>query len=225
MTKDRGRSPDADPAPKSRRRPAQPEAASAAASAAEPIPDARAPIGEQIRELRRARGLKLADLAAATGRSIGNLSEMERGKSPITIQSLDGIARALDVSLNWFFTGAAVAPAEERDVVVRRNARRELNLSQAGSREELLSPHLTGQLEMILTTFAPGAGTGDAPRRRRGEEGGMVLSGRLELHADGRIHLLEEGDSFQLPGEGEHWCRNPGDRDAVVMWVITPASY
>ncbi|MDF2235164.1 XRE family transcriptional regulator [Albimonas sp. CAU 1670] len=220
MTEDRGDRP-----PRAPRPPALPEAAAPAPAAAEPIPDARAPIGQQIRELRRARGLKLAELAAATGRSIGNLSEMERGKSPITIQSLDGIARALDVSLNWFFTGTAVAPPEERDVVVRRGARRELNLAQAGAREELLSPHLAGTLEMILTTFAPGASTGDAPRRRRGEEGGMVLSGRLELHADGRVHLLEEGDSFQLPGAGEHWCRNPGERDAVVMWVIAPADY
>lgn len=183
------------------------------------------PVGQQIRELRRARGLTLSELAAAAGRSIGNLSEMERGLSPITIESLDAISRALGVTVNWFFSGAAIAPPEERDVVVRRAARRELNLGQAGTREELLSPSLSGRLEMILTTFAPGAGAGEPGRTRKGEEGGLVLSGRLELHDGGRTWLLEEGDSFQLRGDGAHWVRNPGARDAVVVWAITPANY
>ncbi|USG62509.1 cupin domain-containing protein [Sneathiella marina] len=183
------------------------------------------PVGQQIRELRRARGLTLTDMKNVTGRSVGNLSEMERGVSPITIEALDAIALALDVSINWFFSGTAVAAPEERDVVVRRSARREINLSQAGTREELLSPNLKGQLELILTTFSPGAGTGDAGRARKGEEGGMIISGTLELSVNGKSYVLEEGDSFQMLGAGKHWCHNPGDVDTVVVWAISPATY
>ncbi|MEH6476512.1 MAG: helix-turn-helix transcriptional regulator, partial [Sneathiella sp.] len=98
------------------------------------------PVGQQIRELRRARGLTLTQMKNLTGRSTGNLSEMERGVSPINIDALDAIARSLDVSINWFFSGTAIAAPEEREVIVRRSARREINLSQAGTREELLSP-------------------------------------------------------------------------------------
>lgn len=180
-------------------------------------PEAQVPVGLQIRELRRARGLTLTDMKEITGRSVGNLSEMERGVSPITIEALDIIARALDVSINWFFSGTAVAAAAERDVIVRRSARREINLSQAGTREELLSPNLKGQLELILTTFSPGAGTGEAGRARKGEEGGLVLSGKLELSVNGNTHVLEQGDSFQMRGVGKHWCHNPGDVDTVVV--------
>lgn len=187
--------------------------------------EAAIPVGKQIRELRRARGLTLTDMKHLTGRSVGNLSEMERGVSPITIEALDAISRSLDVSMNWFFTGTAVASVSEREVVVRKSARREINLSQAGTREELLSPHLKGQLELILTTFSPGAGTGEAGRERKGEEGGMVLSGVLELSVDGRKYALEEGDSFQLSGTGKHWCLNPGEKDTVVVWAISPATY
>lgn len=187
--------------------------------------DLRVPIGTQIRELRRARGLTLTDLKSLTGRSLGNLSEMERGVSPINLDALDAIARALDVSINWFFSGANNGPADERDYVVRRNARREINLSQAGTREELLSPHLTGALELVMTTFAPGMGTGENGRERRGEEGGYVLSGTLDLTVDGKRFHLEAGDSFQLPKAGKHWCHNPGATDAVVLWAISPATY
>jgi len=186
---------------------------------------AQTSVGQQIRELRRSNGLTLTDLKKLTGRSVGNLSEMERGVSPITIEALDAIANALDVSISWFFGGPAIADVEERDVVVRRKARREINLSQAGTREELLSPYLTGQLELILTTFSPDAGTGEAGRMRKGEEGGMVLSGTLELNVNGHTYLLEEGDSFQMRGIGKHWCRNPGAVDTVVMWAISPATY
>jgi transcriptional regulator with XRE-family HTH domain len=183
------------------------------------------PAGRQIRELRRARGLTLTDLAGAIGRSVGHLSELERGVSPITLDTLDKIARRLDVSISWFFSAAAAEESPESDFVVRRGNRREINLSQAGVREELLSPHLTGGLEMVMTTFAPGAGTGEEGRERKGEEGGFVVSGQLELKIDGQTLLLEAGDSFQMTATGRHWCRNPGAVNTVIVWSFSSANF
>ncbi len=184
-----------------------------------------APVGRQIRELRRSRGIRLSELAKDIGRSVGHLSELERGISPITLDTLDKIAVRLDVSISWFFSAAALEETPESDIVVRRTSRRELNLSRAGVREELLSPHLTGGLEMILTTFAPGAETGAEGRQRKGEEGGYLMSGELELRIDGQEILLQAGDSFQLPAEGRHWCRNPGKVETQVVWVFGNAHF
>ena len=183
------------------------------------------PVGQQIRELRRSRGLTLTDLATAIGRSVGHLSELERGVSPITLDTLDKIARTLDVSISWFFSAAAPEESTESSIVVRAARRREINLSKAGVREELLSPHLAGGLEMVLTTFSPGAGTGEEGRTRKGEEGGFVVSGQLELEVDGQTILLEAGDSFQMTGTGTHWCRNPGKVDAVIVWSFSSAKF
>ena len=183
------------------------------------------PVGQQIRELRRSRGLTLTDLATAIGRSVGHLSELERGVSPITLDTLDKIARTLDVSISWFFSAPTPEDSPESDYVVRAARRREINLSQSGVREELLSPHLTGGLEMVLTTFSPGAGTGEEGRTRKGEEGGFVVSGQLELIVDDQTMLLEAGDSFQMTGTGKHWCRNPGSVDAVIVWSFSSASF
>ena len=118
-----------------------------------------------------------------------------------------------------------MAPREERDVVVRRENRRVLTYTGAGVTEELLSPSLDSRLMLIQTTFAPHCGTGEKPRERKGDEAGLVLSGTLELHVDGRIHTLQAGDSFTLKGKGVHWCQNPGETDTVVAWVITPPKY
>lgn len=183
------------------------------------------PVGRQIRELRRSRGLTLTELASAIGRSVGNLSELERGVSPIKLDTLDKIARELDVSISWFFSAPATEGTAEGDFVVRRANRREINLSQSGVREQLLSPHLAGNLEMVLTTFAPGAGTGEEGRVRKGEEGGFVISGQLELTVEGQTLLLEAGDSFQMNATGRHWCRNPGDTDAVIVWSFSAAHF
>lgn len=184
-----------------------------------------APVGRQIRELRRSRGITLSELAEDIGRSVGHLSELERGISPITLDKLDKIAVRLDVSISWFFSAGTLEETPESGIVVRRDRRRELNLSRAGVREELLSPHLTGGLEMILTTFAPGAETGVEGRQRKGEEGGYLMSGELELRIDGQEVLLQAGDSFQLPADGRHWCRNPGEAETQVVWVFGNAHF
>lgn len=185
----------------------------------------RAKIGRQIRELRRSRKVSLAELSAVTHRSIGNISEIERGLSPISISVLQSIAEALGVSLTWFFSGNDAAPPRERNVVVRKANRRRLNFVGAGLKEELLSPHLASQFMLVETTFSPGSGTEDGPRYRKAEEGGVVLSGTLELTFEGQVHLLEAGDSFSLTGDSPHFCRNPGKTDAVILWIISPPHY
>ncbi|WP_158969513.1 helix-turn-helix domain-containing protein [Chachezhania sediminis] len=177
-------------------------------------------VGKQIRELRKARGQTLTELAGKVGRSVGHLSELERGISPITIETLSRIADALDVSVSWFFSAPSAEKSPESRYVIRKGGRREINLSSAGLREELLSPNLSGSIQMVLTTFGPGGGTGEEGRARKGDEGGFVVSGQLELVVDGLTILLEAGDSFQLAGQGHHRCRNPGATDAVIVWCF-----
>lgn len=185
-----------------------------------------APIGRQIRDLRRARGMTLAELAQTISRSVGNISELERGVSPIRLDVLDSISRALDVSISWFFSTPDPEEVPESEFVVRKSNRRQINLKQSGVQEELLSPHLAGHLEMILTTFAPDSGTGDGGRQRKGEEGGFVLSGVLDLTVDEHEPVrLEVGDSFQLPATGRHWCHNPGPGETVIVWAFGSGNF
>jgi transcriptional regulator with XRE-family HTH domain len=175
--------------------------------------------------LRKRRGLTLSDLATRIGRSVGYVSQVERGSSKLAISDLERIAAALEVQISWFFQGPSAAPPEERDLIVRRANRRRLEFTGSGVVEELLSPTLTGDIELILTTLEPGASTGAAPRARRGEEAGLVLSGILDLELDNRRFRLEAGDSFTLPKNGSHMVHNPGDVPTVVVWVISPPVY
>jgi transcriptional regulator with XRE-family HTH domain len=181
-------------------------------------------IGSMIRDLRLARGKTIAELADAIGRSIGYVSQIERDQSGISIGTLQKIADALGVGINWFFQGPAVAPPGEREIVVREANRRTLDLSAKGVIEELLSPTLTGQLELIITTFQPGASTGRGGRLRKGEEAGFVMSGELDLCVDGKRFKLGAGDSYSLRHKGRHRFENRGRAPAVLMCAITPPS-
>jgi len=182
-------------------------------------------IGRQIRDLRKAKGVTLITLAEKIGRSVGYVSQVERGVSSLPIPTLQAISEVFGVQISWFFHADTQAPADEVNYIVRAHARRSLNFSGTGIREELLSPRLSGQLKMVLTTFSPGAGNKE-PRKRKGEEGGIVQSGKLELGVADKSFLLTAGDSFSLTEEDSHWVRNPSaTEDAVVVWTLNGGSY
>lgn len=182
-------------------------------------------VGAQIRDLRKARGITLEDLAARIDRSVGYLSQVERDISAVTIPNLNEIAIALGVSVNWFFQGDAVAPEDERGLIVRRGNRRRLDFRRTGVAEELLSPNLSGAFEMILGTFAPGGDTGDVHAVRHGEEAGFVISGQLKLIIHDREYTIEAGDAFMFPRNAPHKAWNPTDDETVVLWIIAPPIY
>ncbi len=183
----------------------------------------RARLGQEIRSLRRARGITLAALAERVERSVGYLSQLERGQSEASIGVLQRIAQTLGVQVSWFFPTDDSAPAAERSVVVRRGNRRPLSFA-SGINEYLLSPNLSGKLEMVLSVLEPGADSGDA-YTHEGEETGVVLRGRMVLWLDGEEFALEAGDSFAYPSQVPHRYWNPGTEVTETLWVVTPPTY
>ena len=191
---------------------------------ADPAPDEqlRPGPGQDIRRVRRLKGMTIKALAAATGRSVGFLSQVERGLSDISVSDLQRITRALGVPLGWFFVNEP-APHGEQGYVVRATARRRVGNRAGGLVEELLSPDLGGSFELFRSVFEPGAEL-PAPERRSTEEAGYLVSGEFELWVGERHFHLHAGDSFRFSGEAYRW-RNPGDEPAVIVWVIAPPVY
>ena len=199
-----------------------PDAASAAGANA-PSFDPEAAIGAQLRELRLLKGLTLKEVAEKAAISVGYLSQLERNHSRLPIGVLKKISDALGVHMNWFFQQQAAGDPGERDIVVRADKRRRLSFTGLGITEELLSPNLSGPLELLLSTIEPGADSEDYSHD--GAEAGLVLAGTLELWVAGRHFTLQEGDSFSFKSTEVHRCANPGQTATRVLWVITPPHY
>lgn len=181
-------------------------------------------IGLEIRHLRKAKGLIIADLAAQTGLSVGYISQVERSLSIPSIKALHALSHALGVTVSWFFHPETDDAEELRDVVVRREARRVLTFDN-GIRDELLSPNLGRELELLRSVFPPGTSSGPIPYTHKGEEAGLVVTGALTLWVGEREIHLKEGDSFAFSSEEPHRYANPTESESVVIWAITPPGY
>ena len=178
-------------------------------------------LGADIRALRKARGLTLAGLGETLGRSVGWLSQVERDKSEPSISDLRHIASALDVSVSSLFRSAA--PEHEQGMIVRADARRPIGSRPAGLVEELLSPDLTDDFEMVHSTFEANSEITEEVMRPT-QEVGYIVSGRLDLWIADKAYSLNAGDSFRIRGEAFRWM-NPYAAPCVAIWVIAPPIY
>ena len=177
-------------------------------------------IGADLRALRKARGITLVELSAAVGRSVGWLSQIERGLGEPSVRDLGLLAARLGVNVSLFFRSASKR-AEEQGIVLRAEDRIPIGSRETGLVEELLSPSLGGAFEMIRSTFAPRSDSGGSRSASGREDGGVVVAGRLRLTIDGVAFDLGPGDSFQFAG-GDYAWRNDHDEPAVVHWIIAP---
>ncbi|MFV0514072.1 MAG: helix-turn-helix domain-containing protein [Jhaorihella sp.] len=179
-------------------------------------------LGADLRALRKARGLTLAGLAARLGRSVGWLSQVERNLSTPSVTDLRHIAAQIGVPVSLLF---AHAPADAREVgyVVRKGRRRSIGSGAEGLVEELLSPDLTDDFEMVHSTFEPHSQIGETVTRPT-QEVGYLVSGRLDLEIGKHAFTIHPGDSFRIRGEPFRWI-NPYSEPAVAIWVIAPPVY
>jgi transcriptional regulator with XRE-family HTH domain len=181
-----------------------------------------ATLGADIRALRKARGMTLADIAGAMQRSVGWFSQVERDLSEPSISDLRQIATCLGVPMSMLFSHSA-APAAEQGYVVRAGARRPMGSGEEGLIEELLSPDLTDDFEMVHSTFQPHSSM-QQPADRPTQEVGYMISGKLDLLINGQAFTVGPGDSFRIKHQPYQWA-NPYDEPAVAVWVIAPPVY
>lgn len=177
-------------------------------------------LGANLQHLRSEKRLTLDELAHRSGVSIGVLSQIERGLGNPSFRTLYKIAEALGVPIGYFFSGV-----DRSGTVVRKHERKNLQSPGRDLVYELLSPDLTGTLEMLWIEYGPGISTQETPFVHQGEECGLILQGRLEAHVGEDTFSLEAGDSIYINSAIPHWFFNPGPDTAVMVWAITPPSF
>lgn len=181
--------------------------------------------GMQLRTLRKAAKLSMTELARKSNLSVGMISQIERGLASPSIRSLRQISDALGVPPAQFFDDGKQPPLEEMGKIVRKDARRQLFLSNNGVEKQLLTPDLDGATEMLLVRVLPGGTSGPEHYVHKGEDAGVLLTGRLDLWIDGHRHELRAGDSFRFKSNLPHRFENSSDETTDVVWVITPPLY
>jgi DNA-binding transcriptional MerR regulator/quercetin dioxygenase-like cupin family protein len=174
--------------------------------------------GQRFRRMRAKRGLSLAQVAKATGVSVGFLSALERGQMRSSVATLRRIARFYRTNILSLFETAAENPR-----LVRPSERKILEATP-DVRMELLAWGNTA-MEPHLFRVKPGGGSGES-YSHEGEEFLHVLRGEFEIWLDKSEHYrLKPGDSLYFESSTPHRWRNPGRKEAWVLWVNTPPTF
>jgi len=186
-----------------------------------PDVQAEVDVGDRLRALRRSRRATLRTVAERSGLSESFLSQVERGRSSASIESLRRVADALGVSMaDLFEPGGLPGPR-----VLRRDERPALSFGVLG-KKLLLTPRPLHHLEVFAGELEVGGSTGTEPYAHGdSEELFVVLSGTVQLELGGELFELEPGDSIDYRSSTPHRISNTGQDLAEVMWIISPPSY
>lgn len=175
-------------------------------------------VGPRLRRLRLKGNLSLSEVARAVEVSVGFLSGLERGQMSASVATLRRLARFYNTNMLALFD-----PSEANQHLIKPAQRRVLEAG-SGVRMELLAWG-NAVMEPHLFRIPPGAGSGEA-YSHEGEEFLYMMRGQLEITlAENERHLLAEGDSFYFESSMRHEWKNPGKKEAVVIWVNTPPTF
>ncbi len=175
-------------------------------------------LGPQLRRMRERKRYNLAEAARRAGVSPGFLSAVERSLANASVATLQRLAMSYGTTVMELFKTAPhdrrlVTPAERRVLEVHN-----------GVRMELLS-FGAPMLQSMRFRVAPLAGS-EGAYSHQGEEFIFMVSGTLEVWLDElECFVLREGDSFWFPSTHAHRWFNPGNVDAVLLWINTPPTF
>lgn len=171
-----------------------------------------------IQDLRKHKKYTLKELADKIGRSVGFLSQVERGLSRPTVADLTAISETLGVPTTYFYS---LPKPMALPWVTRPDERRTLYYAD-GITDILVSPKMRASFSMLESLLEPGASSGERHMNDSSEQGGYVLEGQLTLWLDDAEPVtLEAGDGFQLASHAHCRYGNRSDQLTRVLWVYT----
>ncbi|WP_373683751.1 cupin domain-containing protein [Mycobacterium sp. KBS0706] len=187
-------------------------------------------IGGRLRRLREEHGLSQRELARRAGVSNATVSLIEQNRASPSIGSLKRVLDGLPLSLAAFFA----LPEGPEDPVFFPAAELTEIAGRAGGHAaggELISYRQVGcdlsgrALQILHERLAPGADTGPTALSHAGEEGGVVIRGRVELTVGPRRRILGPGDAYYFQSRLPHRFRVVGEEPAEIVSACTPPSF
>ena len=183
------------------------------ASAREPVD-----VGARLKAARTARDLSQRDLAAKAGVTNGMISMIEQNKHSPSVATLNRLTDALGLSFAEFFAldlpSAPQVFYGKGDLAALTEGRVTFRVVAAERRDKAV--------QILHEVYEPGGDTGAEMLTHKGEEGGIVLEGRVELTVGAETRVLGPGDAYYFESMIPHRFRNAGKSRAVIISACTP---
>lgn len=174
----------------------------------------RETLGSRIKKVRKEQKMTLKTLAEKTGFSISFLSQLERGKSSATLESLKKISLALEVNPGFFF-----AEVEEEERVVRRSALETEKMEEHNIYYQSLCKSIDNPVfSPLLVVLKPNQNEGNL-FKHAGQEFLYVLEGQLTVQIDQETYHLDPSDSIMFDSSKEHYWYNYTDENVKFLCI------
>ena len=171
-------------------------------------------IAKRVHELRTANDLTMAKLAQMTGVTRSMISQLEKGDTLPSLQTLNRISTALGISINDFFNEVK-SGTKENNIIVRADQHKKLILPGSNIIYNLLSPSEENTTEFVLVEI-PGGET-EAAFSHPGKEYFYVIEGEIIMSIGGVSYTLYSQDSGCFDSSAEHYLRNETAQTAKLL--------
>lgn len=165
-------------------------------------------LGLKIKRIRLNKKMTLADCSEATGLSAGFLSQIENGKTSISIDNLQSFAKCLGVEINYFFD-----PDEKKQniVISRKSNRKSKILSETVLETALSDNEKNMNILPSVITIEPETKWDGRLKRQEGDVFFYVMDGILSLQIGDDIQKLFPGDAAHFLGQRgyAYWNDSP----------------
>jgi transcriptional regulator with XRE-family HTH domain len=178
-------------------------------------------VGQRLGAIRRLHGLSQRALARKCGVTNATISLIESGTVSPSVGSLKRILDGIPIGLAEFF-GFPLADQERMFF----GADELVEIGEGGISYRQVLPDLTGRsLQILHERYQPGADTGKVPLRHEGQEGAVIIRGRLEVQVGQARRVLGPGDAYYFESNRPHRFRNVGDEVCELVSACTPPSF
>jgi transcriptional regulator with XRE-family HTH domain len=178
-------------------------------------------VGSHLKAVRQMYGLSQRELAKRAGVTNGLISLIEQNRVSPSVSSLKKVLDGIPMALADFFTMDLAAKPQVFF------SREELpDIGSASVELRLIGGRLAKRSMAILhERYAPNADTGEDMLTHAGEEGGVIVKGKIELTVGGETRILGAGDAYYFKSSQPHRFRNPGREECEIVSASSPPTF
>jgi transcriptional regulator with XRE-family HTH domain len=178
-------------------------------------------VGTHLKAVRQMYGLSQRELAKRAGVTNGLISLIEQNRVSPSVSSLKKVLDGIPMALADFFT---LDLAGRPEVFFPRSELAEIGTGTVELR--LVASRVPKRSMSILhERYPPNADTGEEMLAHPGEEGGVIVKGRIELSVGGDSRVLSAGDAYYFKSSIPHRFRNPAREDCEIVSASSPPTF
>lgn len=178
-------------------------------------------VGARLRFIRQKYNLSQRTLARRVGIANSSISLIESNSISPSVGVLKRILDGIPIGLSEFFS---LEPDRPQQIFYQ--AGELVEIGKGGISYRQVGESLFGRaLQILKERYEPGTDTGRVLLAHDGEEGGIILTGRLEVTVEDQRRILGPGDAYYFDSRRPHRFRCVGPVACEVVSACTPPSF